>query len=273
MVATLMREEEKHKRLVLAIKPMGLVLDDAPDPLLNSLEHWMNEQWSAWLVPKFEVPTSDQIASNLDHLIEKADFVLLDNRFKKPMGRFRRGLELGQHIRTVREDLPIFYYTAYEEDWRQPGGEGMRAEVAEFQRQPGVKSFYKADLATEERRISVCHDILKTIALRPSQQETTQRELARLVDAGVESVREHRLRLLRYDRRAKYQMLRNIDSPSGDIMQLPTKLLVRAGVSTKRDVVLRIVEYDAGQVLSYIVADDQPETMVAQDVIDMLETL
>lgn len=266
--------EEEHKRLVLARKPVGLVLDDEPDPLLQSLEHWMKDQWSEWLVPTFEVPTSEEISGNLDHLVSTADFVLLDNRFNRPLGGYTRGLELGKQIRSMRNDLPIFYYTAFSEDWRKPGrSEVLRDEISNFQRLPGVNSYLKHELATEERRADLCHEILKVIALRPSPHDATYGELLKLVSASVDRVVEHRLRMLRFDRRAKYQILRNIDSPTGDIMQVPTELLLRAGVGRKCDVLLRVVEYDGGQVLSYIVADRQRDRTVAREIIDLLEEL
>lgn len=238
----------------LAVRPVGLVIDDDPEPLLTSLEAWMKKRWAPWLVPEFVWARGATLNGEVFDLAERADFVLLDNRFRKgTMGTYREGLEVGRLLVERWPDLPVFFYTAFPRDWcqgRRRNGD-LRNDVQVFLDNESVRQVEKGSLSKEESLRRLCGDILAVTGEKLRERAAGSRTLRKLLESEVIEDTRRLYRIERIDLRRRTQVLLDLEASVEQWVEVPTKLLEGAGIHEEQDVELRVLEFSGGQVVTY----------------------
>lgn len=258
-------------RLSLHFKPVGAVFDDNPDPLLQSIESRIEKIFGRSYIPHLEVHTHSSDPVEIDRWIRGADFALIDNNIDGRFKGFSSGLEIGKRIIRERDDLPLILYTAYPDDLEKSA---QQHEFREFTQNPNVHYYPKGDLTPRKKLDELCRTIAfgieSTLASGSDSEEAA--ELQGLLETKVESVRSVRCRIIDFDRRKTNQLLRIISEPGMDEFEIPTRSLrFPRSRRRSRDVILKVVEFSGGQVLSYVVNAPLRKADLADDVIKFLE--
>jgi hypothetical protein len=262
------------RKVALRIKPKGVVLDDDPHPLLGAITDWIKETIGPSWMPDWVVHREARAKSQIDQFVKGKDFVLLDNRLQGKFQGFHSGFDIGRHIADRYSDLQIFFYTAYPRDLEKPGHPGtLKDEVQEFINKPNVMFFTKGELEPNKRLDELCYRIsIVSDNLQASISGDEAKELQTLLGAQVARVKNFRYRIADYDRRNTRQRLRCLSDPSIGEIEVPTDHLIKAGISRReRDVVLKILEFDGGQILSFLAPAPMSPNDLADEVIEFLK--
>lgn len=270
-------ERDIFDQITFRVKPIGLVIDDDPGQLIHAITVWIKETMGRSWLPEWKYLTSSSQASDIDENIKGKDFVLLDHRLQGQFPPFHTGLEIGQYISERFNELPIFFYTAGINDLKEPGTQGrvFAEEFLEFKNRPNVKVFDKGDLNPERKLDELCYRlVVVSDNLQSSVVAGSHKELKMLLEAKVESVRPYRYRLLDYDKRGSRQTLRCISDQTVGEIEVPTRYLSRLGITKQSaEIMLKIVEFSGGQVLSYMTEVPVTKQDLAPEVIHFLQTI
>src|SRR4051812_23725105 len=95
----------RHRKLYCIFQPIVLVIDDEPDPLLRSIQSWLEEQYD--FKPRFDVLHEASNFKQIEERLHESDFVLLDHRLNNKFSGFSSGAQIGLSIKALRQDLPI----------------------------------------------------------------------------------------------------------------------------------------------------------------------
>jgi hypothetical protein len=260
-------------KLSFRVKPQGLVIDDDPYPLLDAIKTWIRETMGPEWTPEWTVRRTASNAGDIDRWAKGKDFVLLDHRLQGRFPGFQTGLDIGQHLVDKNSNLQILFYTGFKGDLKKAGTQtAYRDDFKEFQSHPNVTFYTKGELVPGKRLEELCQKI--TIAadgLRASMDTDEAKELRTLLGARVEGVKQTRYRFIDFDLRRARQTLRCLTDPGIGEIEIPTIYLKRAGLKSRNeDVVIKILEFDGGQVLSYIVSNPMNMDEIAEDVLKFL---
>jgi hypothetical protein len=267
-------ENDVFDQLTFRVKPKGLVIDDNPNELVHAITIWIKETMGKSWLPEWEFMRSSNDVTDIDQQVKGKDFILLDHRLEGRFHPFRSGLEIGQRILSIHKDLPIFFYTAGIEDLKEPGtqGKAFGEQFADFKKRPSVRVFDKGDLNPEKRLDDLCYRLVVSDKLQSSIAKDEHKELRLLLESHVESVKPFRYRIVGYDRRKAKQTLRCISEPSIGEIEVPSRYLPKLKLTKlRRDIVLKIVEFSGGQVLSYMVDAPLAKEDLAEEVINFIQ--
>jgi len=261
------------EKLSFRVKPQGLVIDDNPYPLLDAIKNWIKETMGPEWTPEWSVRRTASHVGDIDRWAKGKDFVLLDHRLQGRFPGFQTGLDIGQHLVNKNSNLQILFYTGFQGDLKKAGTRNAyRDDFKEFESHPNVTFYTKAQLVPGERLEELCQKI--TIAadgLRASLDTEEAKELRTLLGARVEEIKRIRYRLIDFDLRRTRQTLRCLTDPDIGEMEIPTTYLKKAGIKSRNeDVIIKIVEFDGGQVLSYIASSPMNMDEIADDVLKFL---
>jgi hypothetical protein len=236
--------------------PRGLVVDDEPEVLITAIKAYMQEHYSGIYVPDFDVLDRDSTLAELDLRLEHAHFVVLDHHFHKKICGFKDGLQLGKHILSRYNSMPIFYYTGFFDDWD-------RDDVAAFRQLRNVSSFKKEDLRDQDRLDEFCTHLLGVSARGAPRPAPA---ILALLGSAVLETTDELYRLVDFDGKLRCQKLLSLKS--GEVVELPTDVLRDAGIRRGvRHVQIRISRYSQGQVLSDLSPHDLIDSDIAESVI------
>jgi hypothetical protein len=218
-------------------------------------------------VPKFKYLKRTTYKEEVDDFARAADAILLDHKTGNRFAGFRNGLEIGKHIASILPDfIPIRYYSAYN-DLLRGATDASKREVEEFTRRKNVRVVGKGDLDPERKLKDFCNDLQVHF-------EARLKELKTMIVKNLQSAdlvgRERKLfRIENFDRRRKYQEVRNLEDPYAPTIELSTRAL--QGLKLDRsvnDIVLEVCEFSSGHVISSFAT--QPR-LVSKDVMKLLQ--
>ena len=228
----------------------GLVVDDKPSILLNSIKTYANDLGMPIDVEQVPFDSSAVISDLI-----RPDFVLVDHRLDQMYSNYGDGLDAVYSIRQQNDRIPIFYYTAYLDDLftgrgphrsMVPRAKTMLADAA------WTYFFDKGELEPG-RQLNEFVQLIYFSSLGLVIERLRQHlgsELSRLLASKVVRVEESHFKIRRGEERGWVRLLDA--SGTEPEHEVPTRLLRRAGVGHSAQYCLqRIVEFGRGQVLSY----------------------
>lgn len=260
-----MSNRDDARGIGLVVRPSGIVVDDKPNPLLNSIETWMRKKMPG-LQPQFRQRKAGKVRGLLREL-GTADFLLVDHRLE---GAFegRTGLEIALEARRAWPKLPIYLYTAF------------RAEVetsdafVQIQQDALIKYFPKQELEAEKRLPELCRDIvLAGFPQAFARVQVSAKDLMLLLRAEVEAVEEHWYVCDRVGPRSSVRTLTCVSRPALGTLDVSKNQLEKAGVGAHvTDITLKVVTFSGGQVLSFFTSKSAGPGELSDQVRDILGT-
>lgn len=259
-----------NRKINCFFQPNILVIDDNPNPLLTSLEQYMDVHYG--YKAHFQVKEEANSPKELNAYISSADIVLLDHRINKKFKSFKSGVEIGLYIREQGFNMPIVYYTGYPDDLTFRANETLKEKWGELEKK-NIKFFDKADLQPSKKLNELCNFIFeKTKIIQENLNISGEEIIQTLQDAQIEQIKEYRYELLDFDRRKSKQNLRCLSNLDMDIIDVPTKYLDKIGIRYRNENInLKIVRFDRGQILSFLHPISKNEEAIAPDVLALLE--
>lgn len=239
-----------QRRFYCFFQPQVLVIDDKPDPLLKSIQTWLEHQYN--FRPMFDVVSEAASFSEIEKRLPTSDFVLLDHRTEGKFVGFSSGVEIGLSIKERSRDIPIAYYTGYPADLNK---QQVRDDVKRLTGMSGVTSYEKSALIPSHRSLTeLCLDIVTAQPIRAEMHGAQENEiLAALYGAQIEKVSRFLYRIENFDRRRARQTLRCFSDLEMGEIEVPTSHLIKADITEKEhDIWLKVVNLDGGQVISYL---------------------
>lgn len=241
-----------------------LVIDDETS-LAESLPMYMKRRTA--IVPTFTFLTKVKRVEELDSRVREADAILLDHKIGNRYAGFRNGLAIGKRIVKIRNDIPIYYYSAYNDLLRGGATDASSREVKEFAARKNVRVFGKGDLAPNRRLDELCAGIQDD--LQAKLEKTKENIVDVLAKAQVIGRERKAFRIDHFDKRRKYQEVRNLDDAYAPTIEISTSVLKGLSIEgVANDVVLEVCQFSSGHVVSSF--STQPR-QVSPDVIRLLE--
>jgi hypothetical protein len=250
----------------------GLAIDDGAPNLYSTVSTFSQDEG----VPIEIKHLSRSVDPNQPLLAaQEADFVVIDHRLEEKFKGYQDGLDVADAVRTANPHLPVFYCSAFTEDFASglPGG-GMKFNPRAAMLGSGHTYYYgKEDLVAERRlREFVQMAYLQALSYVINRfREAVPEELRCVLNA---TALQREIRSFRVAGNAgrgwtSIQELSNKGLHGGDVV--PSRLLQRAGVGRPGDVVRHdIVEFDSGAVLSYFSPSALAQGEIAPSIVDIL---
>ncbi len=263
------RETNEGNRMQCFLQPKVLVVDDNPGNFLNSLEHWIESEFS--YLPDFKVISQARSFSEIEKWLPAIDHVLLDHRIEDKFKGFNTGAEIGIRIKQVRSDVGIAYYTGYPRDLKMPAVTRLVKELEQFD---DVVRYNKSDLHPgHESFTRFCESIAVFPAHTPPPiRNSESAHIPALAGARFEEATRSLYRVEHFDRRKAFQTIRCYSDLEMSEIDVPTRRLVNLGVTmVGEEIWLKVVKFDRGQVLSYLEKATFTFDDLADEVIEMLE--
>jgi len=241
----------------------GLVIDDKPFPLSESLPKFMERKGG--LVPRFRFLTGTKHVDELDAAVRAADIILLDHVTGSQFKGFRNGLSIGEHIVRMRADVPIYYYSAFNA-LLDGATDAKSSEIHAFTKRHNVHVFDKGDLTPGRRLPELYEDIQKQ--LQGKLEEAKHMTIKSMQQADVIGRERRRFRIDNFDRRRKYQEVRNLEDAYAPTIEVATSILRGLSLNAESDIIMEVCEFSSGHVVSSFTVEPR---RIAPEVLEMLE--
>jgi CheY-like chemotaxis protein len=253
----------------------GVAIDDEARDLMNSIEQFAEDQGTPIRIAMID---NTQNHGAVVDAAERSDFVLVDHRLQGKFIGYEDGLEVAQTVRTKNQARPIFYCSAYPQDFQQQkSGRVTFVDRMNFLvRSPHTFFYPKRDLNVEGRLKEftqavywqsfgfTLHNLLRSgeieslnawLSMRQVQKEARLYKILGPAARGWTRVREIA------ERRATTEEI------------VPSRLLKRAGIKrTRGNVEHVLIEFDGGQVFSFFRPRDFGKSMISPRVLEILNS-
>jgi hypothetical protein len=260
-----------YRKFNCFFQPNILVIDDNANPLLESVEQYMEEHYG--YKAHFQVREELGSREELRPLISSADMVMLDHRINGKFVSFKSGVEIGLYIRQIGFEKPIVYYTAFPDDLSAArANKTLTAQWSEL-RKDNLIFFNKLELEPGKKLNELCNFIFeKTKVTQERLNIDGEEAIMALQDAQIEQIKGYRYEILDLDRRKLMQNLRCLSSLDMDVIDIPTRYLEKLGIKNRSEnVMLNLVQFDCGQILSFFQLVGENDEAIASEVLALLE--
>ena len=232
----------------------GVAIDDASQDLMESIEQYSVDQGTPI---ELRVIVSADDPELLRKETRGSDFVVVDHRLQGQFKGFDDGIDVLKDLRTLNQRQPIFYCSAFPQDFQRKGSGSIRFvdHMEQFMRSPYTFYFPKHDLHNDGRLKEftqavywqalgyAIHNLLNNPRLEDIKTLITTREVRKEVRL---------FKVMGSEGRGWARIRELTDSRSTVEEIVPSRLLKRAGIKGGLHHAEQVmIEFEGGQILSF----------------------